>query len=126
MKRILFLVMLTFVSFQIYAQERDLKQVLYHLEENIMNGDIESLKELTKYLDDTSFVQEFLGHHNYPNTARGVALRVIQENSLFTKGELKFDSTISAEKVLRLIKENKVLFDDLIFEKNDFTIYPNK
>jgi hypothetical protein len=113
MKKMIFLSTLILVMQGLYAQKRDLKDVLYRLENRIIAGDVDALKDMARYLDDTSFVQEFLGYHNYPNSARRIAIRVIEENCLFTNQELQIDSSISAGKFLKLINENHVKYDDL-------------
>jgi hypothetical protein len=86
---------------------------LYKLEDRIIAGDIEALKEISKYIDDTTFVQEFLGYHNYPNTAQGVGFRILEENCLFTDQEIKFDSSITSAKFLKLLNNEKVSFDEI-------------
>src|SRR5258705_7431875 len=103
MKKIALLVLIITIVLSGNSQKTDLKPKLYKLENEIINGNTESLKELAKYLDDKTFVQEFLGYHNYPNTARGIAIRVIEENCLFTKEEFQIDSSISTTKFLKII-----------------------
>lgn len=95
------------------AQKEGLKYKLYKLEDAIIKGNIESLKEMAKYIDDKSFVQEFLGYHNYPNTARGIAIRIIEENCFFTENGFNIDSTISTYSFLEMLNSGKVVFDDL-------------
>ena len=113
----LLLLVFSFISFSGFCQKpkkvNDIKATLYQLEDNIQRGDILSLEALAPFLSDTSFVQEFLGYHNYPNKARGVARRILQENCLFLPSEYKLDSTANAASFTRFLKTNKVQFDDL-------------
>lgn len=91
----------------------ELKQKLYKLGEDLRKGYYPSLEALAQHLDDTSFIQEFLGHHDYPNTARGVAIRQLDENCNFLDNEYRFDSTASKKSFLAFLQRNKVVFDDL-------------
>ncbi len=111
-KAIIFIVATLFYSCA-YTQKQDLKTKLYKLEDKIIAGDMEALREIAKYLDDKIFVQEFLGYHNYPNTARGVAMRVIEENCLFTDDEFKIDSAITSAKFSSLLNSGKLKFDEI-------------
>src|SRR5687768_7960472 len=113
MRKIIVSVLFIGLGFTSNCQGNSLKDRLYKLEDRIIGGDIEALKEIAIYLDDTTFVQEFLGYHNYPNKARGVAIRVIEENCLFTDDQFKFDSTISTSKFLKIVNNDKLVFDDL-------------
>lgn len=112
MKKLLLVILVMIICCKLYSQKKDLKPVLYKLEDRIIKGDFEALKDIAKFLDDTTFVQEFLGYHNYPNSARGIAIRIIEENCLFTKSELDIDSSISTIKFLNLLTDNKISFDD--------------
>jgi len=113
MRRLVFLFLLGLIGINLFSQKKDLKPQLYKLENRIIAGDIEALKELAKFLDDETFVQEFLGYHNYPNTARGIAIRVIEENCLFIKEEFEIDSSVSTAAFLNLLTHNKVSFDEI-------------
>lgn len=95
------------------ARSYELQQKLYKLGADLERGYYPSLEALGQYLDDTSFVQEYLGYHNYPNTARGVALRLLEENSNFRPDEYRFDSTAGKQSFLVFLQRNKVIFDDL-------------
>lgn len=123
MKKLILIIAIPMLPSIIYGQKKDLKKVLYKLETGIMNGDLESLKKAANYLDDTSYVQEFLGYHNYPNTAKGIVIRFIEENCLFTEDELRIDSALSSSKFLKFLNEKNVVFDDLTGE---FLIKPAK
>ena len=111
MKKLIFFICLLGATENGYSQNYDLKTKLYELEDKIIKGDIEAFEEIAGYLDDTTFVQEFLGYHNYPNTAKGIAKRVFKENTLFTKTEFRFDSSVTSGKLLTLLSNNKVMFD---------------
>jgi hypothetical protein len=113
MRKILVLLPIISCVITSYSQKISLREKLYKLEGGIINGDIDALNEIATYIDDTTFVQEFLGYHNYPNSARGVTIRIIEENCLFTDEEFKTDSTISTSKFLNLLNTGKVVFDDL-------------
>lgn len=107
------MLLIFFSCFDVLSQKKDVKSHLYKLENKIMSGDIAGLKELALFLDDTTFVQEFLGYHNWPNNARRIAIRIIEENCLFTDDEFKIDSTISALSFLKILNNDKMVFDDL-------------
>jgi hypothetical protein len=111
MKKFVFVIYLLVAILSVNSQNYDLKTELYKLEGKIIDGDIGAFKEMARYLDDTTFVQEFLGYHNYPNTARGIAIRVFEENTLFTKTQFQFDSSVSSDNLLALLSNNKVVFD---------------
>ncbi|MFC0776026.1 hypothetical protein [Terrimonas alba] len=113
MKKIILLFSMIAIVFSSHSQRNDLKSNLYKIEDGVIKGNIESLKEMAKFLDDTTFVQEFLGYHLYPNTARGIAIRIVEENCLFDDDELKIDSTISSESFLKVLNSGRVEFDDL-------------
>ncbi len=111
MKSISLVTILFLCYTNVHSQKGGLKTELYKLESEIIDGNIESLKALSVYLDDTSFVQEFLGHHNYPNTAEGIAKRIISENCLFTKSEFRLDSSVTASSFLQVLENNNVVFE---------------
>lgn len=113
MQKITPLVFLVIVSLNAFSQKEGLKSKLYKLEERVIAGNIDALKQLAEHLDDTSFVQEYLGYHNYPNTARGVAKRIVEENCLFTDEEFKMDSSITGSNFLKILNNRKVEFDDI-------------
>lgn len=96
-----------------YSQSEKLRERLYLLRDKVEAGDKNALIDVARYLDDTAFVQEWLGYHNYPNTARGIAARIIWENCLFINDEFQFDSSTSTNKFLKLLEEKEVYFDDL-------------
>lgn len=107
---VLFILLLCKVT---YGQSDKLKEKLYSLREKVEAGDKDALIEVAKFIDDTTFIQEWLGYHNYPNTARGVAGRILEENCLFTFDELQFDTSVTARKVLQILQSEKTYFDDL-------------
>lgn len=113
MKKIFFLLSISAIGYTSYSQKEDLKSKLYKLENGIISGSIDALQELAKYLDDKRPVQELLGYHVYPNTARGIAIRVIEENCLFTNNEFTVDSTITTKSFLTLFHSSKIVLDDL-------------
>ncbi|MCX6318669.1 MAG: hypothetical protein NTW29_15415 [Bacteroidetes bacterium] len=113
MRIAIFLIATIFSCFSAIAQKQDLRGKLYKLEKKIIDGDMAALKELGKYLDDKTFVQEFLGYHNYPNTAKGVAKRILEENCLLSANEFCMDSTITSAKFSALLNSGKVHFDEL-------------
>jgi hypothetical protein len=113
MRKPIFLILFLFASLILLSQKKDLKQTLYKLEDGIISGDLSALREISKYIDDTTFVQEFLGYHNYPNTARGVTMRIIEENCLFTEEELRIDSTLTTIRFLDILNNGKVKFDEI-------------
>ena len=113
MRKSIVSILFLFTSSIVFSQKRDLKQTLYKLEDGIISGDFNALREISKYIDDTTFVQEFLGYHNYPNTARGVTMRIIEENCLFTEEELRIDSTLTTIRFLDVLNNRKVKFDEI-------------
>ena len=113
MRKPILSILFLFTSLILLSQKKDLKQTLYKLEDRIISGDFDALREISKYIDDTTFVQEFLGYHNYPNTARGVTMRIIEENCLFTEGELRIDSTLTTIRFLDVLNNRKVKFDEI-------------
>lgn len=113
---ILFLCIFPFAT--IHAQWREgysdsIRIKLYKLDDAVSRGDYKALVTTGHYLDDTSYVQEFLGYHFYPNTARGVAMRILQENTLFTKGELPLDSSLTAAVFNLFLQEHTVRYDTI-------------
>jgi hypothetical protein len=115
-KTFLLLCFLPFVT--IHAQWREgyndsIRIKLYKLDDAVGKGDYKALELTGQYLDDTSYVQEFLGYHNYPNTARGVAMRILQENTLFSKEEMALDSSLTAAVFSRFLQAHSVHFDTL-------------
>lgn len=113
MRKAIILVFLVYLPVSACCQGEDLRDKLYRLEDRIISGDIDALRQLAGYIDDTAYVHEFLGWHSYPNTASGIATRVIKENCLFTNNEFKVDSTISASKFLKVVNSGKLVFDSL-------------
>lgn len=112
MLRISLSLLLTLLLFRAISQENNIKARLYNLDERITQGDSNALKTIGGYIDDTTFVQEFLGYHNWPNKARNIALRIIKENCLFDTDQLLIDSSITSEEFLNLFKRNRIIFDD--------------
>ena len=113
MRKSILSILFLFTSLILLSQKKDLKQTLYKLEDRIISGDFNALREISKYIDDTTFVQEFLGYHNYPNTVRGVTMRVIEENCLFTEDELRIDSTLTTIRFLDILSNGRVKFDEI-------------
>ncbi len=113
MNRLSFLLIILVISNPCKGQPRDLKKHLYTLENRIIAGDIQALKEMVPYLDNKTFVQEFLGYHNYPSSARMIAIRVLKESCLFQENEFVFDTAVTAGKFLAFFNANNVKFDVL-------------
>ena len=95
------------------GQSKDLKKRLYQIENRITSGDIQSLKEMATYIDNRTFVQEYLGYHNYPSSARRIAIRVLKESCLLEKNEFVFDSAVTTRRFLDFITTKNVKFDVL-------------
>jgi hypothetical protein len=112
MRKALLLIAIISANFS-YAQPETLKSRLYKLEYRIIIGDKEALREMALYLDNTGFVQEYLGYHRYPSSAREIAMRVLVDNCLFLPNELQLDSTVSAARFLRILEKSQVVFDEL-------------
>ncbi|MES1181571.1 MAG: hypothetical protein ABUL44_02125, partial [Flavobacterium sp.] len=113
MRKYSIIITLLFVGLNTYAQKEDLHLKLYSLEDKIIGGDIKALKELANFIDDKTFVQEFLGHHIFKTNVEQIALRIIEENCLFTQEELKIDSSITTDKFIKIIDNRNVVFDEL-------------
>jgi hypothetical protein len=113
MRKAVLTVVLVFNALILLAQKEGLRSTLYKLDSQIIRGDINALKQLSVYLDDTTFVQEFLGYHNYPNNARNIAIRIINENCLFVNNEFALDTSVTAKKFLQFVNEERVIFDDV-------------
>jgi hypothetical protein len=112
MGKILSTILILLLNLSVYGQQDSLKLKLYKLEREIILGNSESLREMAFYLDDTTSILEFLGYHRYPNSARGITMRILSENCLI-EDEIRFDSTLSAQKFLKLVTENNFKYDDL-------------
>jgi hypothetical protein len=113
MKAWLLLISLLCLTAVTCSQKKDIRQSLYRLEEKVIGGDADALRELATYLDNKVSITESLGHHIYQTTARNIALRMLSENCLFTKDELQFDSLLTAKKFLSFLQSKHLVFDDI-------------
>lgn len=96
---------------------------LYSLRDRITEGDKNALREIGKTLSDRKIILEGLGYHILRAEKREIALRIIEENTLFLPEEIKLDSNLTAEKYLLFFKNNN---DKIYFSKdyNAFLITP--
>ncbi|MEO6610877.1 MAG: hypothetical protein ABIT05_08820 [Chitinophagaceae bacterium] len=113
MKKSLLYIGLLIISVDSFSQKSSLSDTLYNLEREIINGDESSLRKICFYLDDTTSIVEFLGHHRLSNTAKGISLRILEENCLLTTDQFRFDSSATASKFLRVLDDGELAFDDL-------------
>jgi hypothetical protein len=97
--------------------------LLYQLENKIRRGETTALYEIATYLDIKKIIVEYLGYHVLEPKENEVARRIIDENSLFLASELVLDSTLTKQKWLDFLENNKTIltFDQLT---NCFLITP--
>jgi len=90
-----------------------LRDSIYKIQTEVREGNLTALRQIGTFLDDTSYVLEFLGYHFYPTSARILAMRIISENCLFLDAECRIDSTLTEKVFLDLLESNQVVFDEL-------------
>ncbi|HTE29982.1 MAG TPA: hypothetical protein VK666_06395, partial [Chryseolinea sp.] len=79
-----------------------LRDSIYKIQTEVREGNLTALRQIGTFLDDTSYVLEFLGYHFYPTSARILAMRIISENCLFLDAECRIDSTLTEKVFLDL------------------------
>lgn len=82
---------------------------------SLTQGNKEALLKLAPYFDSTKRMTEFLGYHILQTPEREIAERLLDENSLFLKGEISISDTTSATELLSFLRLN---FDKIIFDNN--------
>jgi hypothetical protein len=103
-----------------YKAERD---SVYDLEGRLMHGDKSALFDIAFYFDSKKEVEEMLGYHLMKTTEEAIAKRVVDENCLFTEGEIKITGKTSAKQFSKFLHDNegKIVFSKLA---NAFLITP--
>jgi len=72
------------IAFSALAQHDQSKVTeLYTIDSKVRKGDISALLLLTDYLNDTTTITDYLGHHRVKTTVARVAYRLLQENTAF-------------------------------------------
>ncbi|MGG9964475.1 hypothetical protein [Ferruginibacter sp. SUN106] len=103
--------LLSFTCFKVSGQ----RSAVYELEERLMIGDKKALFEIAPYFDDHKKVVDFLGYHRLETTPSEIAKRMIEENCLFTAGEIIITEKTSAKDFLNFLNKNKekIIFSNL-------------
>ncbi len=85
---------------------------LYKMQEKLVNGNKNALFELAEYFDSKKEITEFLGYHRIETTESKTAVRIIQENCIFTPNEISITESTTKKEFLRFLKlnESKIIF----------------
>lgn len=87
---------------------------LYSLEKKILNGDKDALRDIGKILSSRKKIYESLGYHLLQPKEREIALRIIEENTLFLPFEIILDSNLTANDYLLFFNKN---YNKIYFKK---------
>lgn len=80
---------------------------LYLLEAGVSSGNLHSLALIGNYLDSNKKVIDHLGHHRIESTLRKVALRMLNEHTLFLEDELALNEKTTADDFRRFFEHHK-------------------
>ena len=111
LKAIALTLLVIFISNKATAQNHH----LYNLEKELIIGKKQALYEIGNYLDSDKKLGEALGYHFIDNNESGVAIRLINENSMFLDSEIVIDTSLTKTKFLAFLKKNdsKINFSQL-------------